>query len=71
MGQKASNLKIHSGGKYYRQQYGIQKPFVNLKQRTKVGMERAVLENYAAPSYQTWAIHTNCFFYIAYFLTDG
>ena len=42
------------------QQCGIQKPFLNLKERLKIGTEKTVLVNYAESLFQTWAIYNDC-----------
>ena len=60
-GQKTSDLKVRNCGKRYHQPYGIQKPFVNLKKGLKIGTEKIVPANYAAFSFQTWAIYDDCF----------
>ena len=43
------------------QPYGIQKTFVDLKKRLKIGTEKIVPANYAAFSFQTWAVYDDCF----------
>ena len=60
-GQKASDLKVRNCDKRCHQPYGIQKPFVNLKKRLQIGTEKIVPANYAAFSFQTWAIYDDCF----------
>ena len=57
MGQKVSVSKVCNCGKRYHQQYGIQKPFVNLKIRLKIGAAKNIPENYAACLFLTWAIY--------------
>ena len=57
MGQKVSDLKIHNYGKRYHQQYGIQKPFVNLKINFKTGTAKTARTNYAAYLFLIWAIY--------------
>ena len=69
MEQKVSHLKVRNCGKHYHQQYGILKPFINLKIKLKTGTAKTFLASYAAYLFLTWAIYDfwtsvlNCIFW--------